>query len=270
MSTTSRRFALAAYESRRRVKGALAVSAGLSLLGLMMVAFFPSVKESGADLQAYVESLPPAFREAFGVEAFTTMGGFLASELYQFGWVLLLGLYFAYRAGSIVAGDVERDRMDTLLATPLSRTSVVLEKFASLLVPIVVVNVVSFVAVYGGILAVGERIDVVDLAMVHVLSVPYLLTTAALGLLLSVAFQRTDLAQRGALGLVFALFLVETVAASVEDLADLALVSPTHYYDPTAILVHSEYDLAGAGILVAAAVALVVASVLWFRRADVQ
>ncbi|WP_255149332.1 ABC transporter permease subunit [Halorarius halobius] len=267
--STARRFALAGYESKGRLKGSLALSVGISLLGLMMVAFFPSVKASGADLQAYVDSLPPAFQQAFGIEAFTTMGGFLAAELYVFGWVLLLGLYFAYRAGGLIARDIERGRMDTLLATPLSRTDVVLQTFASLLVPVVVVNTVAFLAVYGGILAVGETIDVANLAMVHLLSVPYLLACAAIGLLLSVVFQRADLAERGGLGAVFALFLVETVAASTE-FDELALLSPTHYYDPTAVLVHSEYDIVGAGILLLATAALVAASVLWFRRADVR
>lgn len=260
--------ALAAYESRRRVKGSLVLGVALSLLGVMMVAFFPSVQRSGADLQAYVDSLPPAFREAFGIEAFTTIGGFLASELYAFGWVLLLGLYFAYRAAGLVADDVERGRMDTLLATPLSRTDVVLQKFASLLVPIVVVNVVSFVAVYAGILAVGESIDIADLGMVHILSIPYLLTCASIGLLLSVGFQRSDVAERGALGGVFGLFLVETVAG-VSDVKGLGLVSPTRYYDPTAILVRSEYDVAGAAVLLLATAAFLVASVVRFRRADI-
>lgn len=268
--TDARRYALAAYEARRRVKGSLYLGVGMAVLGVMMVAFFPSVQESGADLQAYVESLPPAFREAFGVEAFTTIGGFLATELYAFGWVILLGLYFAYRAGGMIAHDVERGRMDTLLSTPMSRAGVVFETFSSLLVPIVTVNVVAFAAVYGGILAVGETIAVLDLVMVHALSIPYLLAAAAIGLAFSVTLQRADLAERAALGTVFALFLVESVASTVEDLEWIAHVSPTYYYDPTAILVHGEYDLLGAGILLAAAAVIVGASVLWFRDADVR
>lgn len=269
MTRDVRRLALGRYESRRRIRESLALGVGVSLLGLLMVGFFPSVRESGADLEAYVESLPPAFRAAFGVEAFTTMGGFLASELYQFGWVLLLGLYLAYRGGSLVAGPVESGRMDTLLATPVSRAAVVLQLYASLLVPVVVVNAVAFAAVAGGIFALGETIAVGRLTMVHLLSVPYLLCTAAMGLFLSIWFGSSDLAQRAALGLVFALFLVETVAISVSDLSDLALVSPTHYYDPTAILVHGSYDLAGTLLLLAATAALLGASVLRFRQVDI-
>lgn len=261
--------ALFAYESRRRVRESVAVAVGMSLLAVMMVAFFPSVRESGADLQAYVDSLPPAFAEAFGIESFTTMGGFLATELYAFGWLIVLGLYVAYRAGGLVAGDVETGRMDALLSTPLSRGRLVVESFASLLVPIILVNAVVFAVVAVGVFAVGESVDPLDLAMVHLLSVPYLLTCAGIGLLLSVTFQRRGLAERGALGAVFALFLVETVAATA-GYDWLGAVSPTAYYDPTAILVRGEYALGDAAVLLVAAAALVALSVYRFRRADIR
>lgn len=260
---------IAAFETRRRVKGGLALAGLLSALGAMMVAFFPSVEESGAEFEAYIESLPPVFREAFGVEAFTTVGGFLAAELYQFGWVILLGLYFAYRAGSLVAGDVDRGRMDLLLAAPVTRARVVTEKYLSLLGPMVLANAVPLAVVYGGLVAIGESIDVARLVAVHALSLPYLLACAGIGLALSVTVHDADTAQRAALGAVFGLFMVESVTGPT-DVDWLGRVSPTYYYDPTDILVRGDYGLVGAAVLLAAAVALVVASREVFRRIDVE
>lgn len=261
--------ALFAYEARRRLRGSLVLGVGMGLLGLLMVGFFPSAKASGADLEAYVESLPPAFAEAFGIEAFTTLGGFLAAELYAFGWVILLGLYVAYRAGGSVAGDVERGRMDLLLSTPVSRRRVVVESFASLLVPVLVVNAVGFLAVYAGTIAIDESIALLDLLAVHLLSVPYLLACGGIGLLLSVSLRRRGLAERAALGAVFALFLVETVASSAGYDA-VAALSPTAYYDPTAVLVHGEYAVGDAAVLLVATGLLVAVSVAVFDRVDVR
>ncbi len=260
---------IATYGLRRRLKGALALSGLFALLAAMIVAFFPTIEASGADWEAYIESLPPVFREAFGVEAITTLGGFLAAELYQFAWVILLALYFAYRGGGLLAGDVERGRMDVLLATPVSRTRVVVEKYLSLSVPLVVVNVTTFLVVVAGVVLIDEPVPVADLAAVHLLSVPYLLACGAVGLVLSAAVHRADTARRAGLGLIFALFLVESVAAST-DYAWLGLASPTRYYDPTAILVHGEYDLVGAAVLVAAGAVLVAAAVGYFRRVDIE
>jgi ABC-2 type transport system permease protein len=259
--------AFARYDGRRRLRGAAALAAGLSALTALYVAIYPSITE-GIDLDEYVRSLPPALREAFGLASLNTVEGYLAAELYAFGWVILLGTYLAYAAAGTVAGDVESGRMDVLLSLPVTRSRLLVEKFAALSVPIVVVNAVVPVVVAAGVIAIGESIAPVDLAMVHLLSVPYLLATAAVGLLASVVLDRASTAQRAGAGLVFALFLVESVVTGT-DLAPLGAVSPTRYYDPTAVLVRSEYDLAGAAVLLVAAAVLVAASRAHFRRVDV-
>lgn len=263
---------IAEYESERHVLGALVLSVLLAAMSLLFVALFPSIATSGADLDAYMESLPPAMRAAFGATgafSITTIEGFLAVELYQFFWVLMLGIYAAYLAGGLIAGDVERGRMDVLLAAPISRRRVVAEKFCSLVPVVVALNLVVGVVVYATVFAIGESIPVADLAVAHLLSIPYLLACGAIGLLLSVAFDDSDVAKRGGLGAIFGLFLLETVSQSA-DVGWLGAISPTRYYDPTAILVQSEYDWAGALVLLAGTVALVAVSAWWFRRKDIE
>ncbi|WP_193570714.1 ABC transporter permease subunit [Halorubellus sp. JP-L1] len=257
----------ARYYGRRRVKGALAMTAGFALLVALYVWMFPSVSE-GIDLDAYTETLPPALREAFGLQSLGTIEGFLAAELYAFGWVLLLGVYFAYAAAGLVADDVDRGRMDMLLSLPVTRSRVLLEKFASVLVPLVVVNVVTPVVVALAVLGIDESISLADLAMVHALSVPYLLVAAAVGLLASVVFDRASVAQRVAAGGFFGLFLIDSVTAGT-DVAALGALSPSRYYDPTAILVSSEWDFAGAGVLLAGTLVLLAASRTYWQRKDV-
>jgi ABC-2 type transport system permease protein len=260
-------FEFTRYYGRRRIRGSAALTGGLAVLTGLFLYMFPSISQ-GVDLDEYVDSIPPALREAFGIEALGTIEGFLAAELYSFGWVLLLGLYLAYAAASLIADDVEDGRLDVLLALPVSRSKLLLERFAALLVPIVVVNVGVFVVVLVGTAAVGEPVAVGDLAMVHLLSVPYLLTTAAIGLAASVSFDRGGLAQRAAMGVVFGLFLVDSVVSST-DFAWIGGVSPTRYYEPSAVLVRAEWDLLGAGVLLLAATVLVAASREYFRRKDV-
>jgi ABC-2 type transport system permease protein len=263
---------IAEYESERRIKGAFVVALVLGVLSVLFVSLFPSIATSGVDFEAYMESLPPALQTAFGASgglAFTTIEGFLAVELYQFFWVLMLGIYLAYQAGGLIAGDVERGRMDGLLAAPVFRRRVVVEKFLSLVSGVVVINLVVGLLVYGAVIAIGESISVADLAAVHLLSIPYLLACGAIGLLLSVLTDDSDVAKRGGLGAIFGLFLLETISQSA-DLGWLGAISPTRYYDPTAILVSGEYDLAGAAVLLASTAALVAASAWWFRRKDIE
>lgn len=258
---------LASYEGRNRLRGGLVAAVGLAAFALLMVAVAPSIIGT-IDIEAYAEALPPQLRTAFGIEALGSIEGFLATELYQFGWVLLLGLYVAYSAATSVAGDAERGWLHLLLTAPVSRTSVLLQKYLGLLVPILVINTVVPVVLYAGLLATDQSISTVDLLMVHLLSVPYLLACGAIGLVVSVLVDRGDLAARLGAGAVFALFLLETLLADT-DYGALAELSPTAHYDPTAVLVHGEYDPVGAAVLLGGAAVLVVVASLLFRRRDI-
>ena len=259
---------LAAYGARKRLKGALALAVGLSAFSAMYAAFFPSLT-GNLDLGSYVEALPPAFVEAFGLRAFNTIEGFLATELYQFAWVILLGLYLAYSAASLISGDVESGRMDVLLSLPVSRARLVAERYLSLVPGILLVNAVVAAVTWVATRVIGYPVGTADLAVVHLLSLPYLFACAAVGLAFGVLADRESVAQRAAMATVFGLFLLESVVTNT-DYAWAGAVAPMRYFDPTAILVDGAYDLTGAAILVGATLVLVAASQLHFRRKDVN
>ena len=259
---------LAAYEARKRLKGALALGVGLSAFSALYAAFFPSFAE-GFDVDQYVEALPQVFVESFGLRAFGTIEGFLATELYHFAWIILLGLYLAYSAASTIAGGVETERMDVLLSLPVSRARVVGETFLALVPGILLINVVVAAVTWAATRAIGYPIGTVDLLAVHALSLPYLFTCAAIGLAFSVAVDRASVAQRAAMATVFGLFLLESVVTST-DYSWVGAVAPMRYFDPTVILVDDTYDLAAAAILTGATIALVAASQWYFGRRDVN
>ena len=229
---------------------------------------FPSMAAS-IDLDALLAAYPEALMKTFGVQTLATIEGFLASELYTFAWMLLVGLYFAYGAAGMIADDVEHGRLDLLLSLPVSRARLAGEKFLSLLTPLVVVSIVMPTVVYVATVLIDEPIALADLAALHLLSIPYLLTCAGIGFLASVLFDRTSIAQRVALGVLFALFLVESLVTGT-DFEWIGAISPTRYIDPNAVLLNSEYDVVGGVILLAAAVVLVGVALAWFQRKDVN
>lgn len=255
------------YETRRRIKGTLYLSIAISVYAGFIVWYFTILED--VPIEEVFGELPPAMRDAFGIQSLTTIEGFLGAEVYNFVWVLALGLYFAYVAGGMIASDIESERMDLLLSMPISRAQLLAEKFASLLLPIVTVNVVVGSAVYVFALAIGESIDPTYLALTHLLSVPYFLVCAALGMVFSVVFSRAALAERGAAGVVFALFLVESVVGGADEYDWIQYFSPTHYYDPTPLLIDGSYDLIDSAILLVAFFGLLLLSQILFQRRDI-
>ncbi|MDQ2051229.1 ABC transporter permease subunit [Natronolimnohabitans sp. A-GB9] len=258
------------YESRNRVRGSVYLSIAMSLLAALVIWIYPSFSESFDDVdEQLLQAYPEEVIRLFDVQTMATLEGFLAFELYVFGWVILLGLYVAYLGGGVIADDVERGRMDILLSLPISRARTVAEKYASLAVPIVVVNVVTPIVVYVSAELVGEPISATDLVAVHALSIPYLFVCAGIGLVASVVVDRTGIAQRIALGITFGLFMLESLLEGT-DYEAVGVISPTRYFDPNEILLESTYDLIGAAVLIGMTLVLVVASQLWFTRRDIS
>lgn len=255
------------YDARKRLKGSAYLTVGMALLAAMIIWVYPSFRDAFSEdelLAAYPEQLI----RLFDIETMTSLEGFLSFEFYVFGWIILLGLYLAYSGAGVIADDVDRGRMDTLLAMPISRPRLLVERFASLAVPILSVNLLIPPVVLAGGWLIGEPLSVVDVFAVHLLSVPYLFACAGIGILCSVLFDRSGIAERAALGVTFALFLVESVLEGT-DYEAVGAVAPMRYYDPNEILLESTYDLLGVAVLLVMTAVLVGVSQLWFARKDI-
>lgn len=260
-------FELLVYDAKKRIKGSLYLAAGMAALALMVIWIYPSFSTQfeGDEL---IEAYPDALLGLFDVRTMSSLEGFLAFELYVFGWIIMLGLYFAYSAAGIIADDIDRGLMDSVLALPVSRSRVLVERFAALGVPIVVVNVILIPVLLVSSRVIGEPLAIGDIVAVHLLSIPYLFACAAIGLVFSVLFDRVGIAQRMALAVTFALFLIESLLEGTE-FEPVGAMSPMRYYDPNGILLDSNYDLVGTAILLGMIAVLIGASALWFARKDV-
>lgn len=255
------------YEARQRIKGSLALAGLLSVFAFFIIYLFPSLAESSTEIDSLIESFPEAFQEGFGAESFSTIEGFVATELYQFIWILLLGLYMAYTAGGTFAGDIESKRIYLVLATPVSRARLVIEKFLALFTPIIILNLLIPLAVFGGSIAIGYPLDPYFVLAVHVLSIPYHLVCAGIGQVLSVSFSRGNTAQLGGIALIFLLFLIDSVTVGT-DFEWLGAFSPARYIDPTEVLLHETVEVGDALLLFAVALLLLLISIIRFQYRD--
>ncbi|SIR97861.1 ABC transporter permease subunit [Natronorubrum thiooxidans] len=253
-------------ESRKRVRSSTVLVAVFALLSALYFSMFPGIQD---EMDVFEEAFPEYMFELFGIEAIHTVEGFIAAEIYAFFWVLLVAIYFAYIGAGLIASDIQNRTMDLTLSNPVSRESVVLQKVAALWVPLVALNVGVSIIVYVGALVIGESFDPVSLAMAHLLSVPYLLVCAGIGLVLSVLIDHVRTARATALSIVFALWLVDSVSSVDPEYEWIGDLAPSRYYDPTAILVREEYALLDAGILLAVFLVLVAIAVFVFTRRDI-
>ena len=252
--------AILRMESRKRLRGSLILVGVFGLLSALYFSIFPSF---GDDAEALAEAFPEPFFEFFGIDQIHTIEGFIAAEVYSFFWVILLGVYFAYICAGSIIRDIDSRKMDLTLSYPVSREGVIVQKMASLWVPLVILNTTVPLIVFVGARIIGESIDPVALAMVHVLSIPYLLVCAAIGFVLSVSVTRVRSAQGAAIGGIVLLWLVDGFSRMDPDLDWIGYATPSRYFDETAILVHEEFAFGDAAILLVAA--LIVFSIATIR-----
>jgi len=260
-------FETARYEGKRRIRGAAVLTTGVGAYAGFIIWYFTVLED--VDYEDVFNDLPPAMLEAFGIESLSTIEGFLGAQVFNFVWLLGLGLYFAYVAGGIIASDIETGRMDIFLSLPITRARLVVEKFGALLVPMLAVNALGGPIIYLFVVAVGETIPLDHLFLAHLLSIPFLLVCAGIGLVFSVAVDRAAIAERGAVGTVFLLYLLESVVGGAEAYDWIQYLSPTQYYEPTPILIEGSFEPIDSVILLVAFAGLLILSQALFERRDV-
>lgn len=251
-------------ESRGMQRGSLILAGVFAVTTVFFLAVFPAMKDQAALIQ---EAYPEYMLQLMGIEEIHTIEGFTAGYIFPFIWLLFGGVYFGYLGAGLIAGDINSRKMDLTLSTPVSRESVVVQKFAALVVPLVVLNATMIVVLYGGANLIGESLGVVRLVLVHFFGIPYLLTCAGIGVTLSVVIDRVGTAQVTALGLVFMLWLVDGISEMDDSYEWIGYVTPSRYLHPSDILIRGEYAVFDLSVLLLAVIALVgVATVIFTRR----
>lgn len=243
---------------------------GMFLMTLYVVALYPSIQESGSNVQDYFNTMPEAFKAMFGgVPDLSKPEGFLSMELFSFFYPLMVLAWTVTYGAGLIGGEEDNRTLDLLLSTPVARWRVVLEKFVAL----VVFSLIVFLATYLGVVAGAVIADVQGLDMGDVLigtlnMAPLGLFFGALALCLTGLKSGRGLALGATLGFVAVSYLVD-IMAEVSNIPDwLRRLSPWYYYNGDRVL----FDGVNAGhalLLLGLTVVLVGLAMWGFERRDV-
>lgn len=168
---------------------ALAWAAGLAAIGAVNVYGFESMQKMPS-LIAFLDSLPPGIKAMVGdVRAFAMAEGFLRVKLFD-PLPLLLALFAVPAAAQLLAGEMEHKSLDALLAQPITRWRVALEKQLA----VMTVTVLLALAMLLGLVLGTQFADVAAsrryLVAATLSGLPLTWIFAALALLGSCAFSR--------------------------------------------------------------------------------
>ncbi|MEO7870139.1 MAG: ABC transporter permease subunit [Candidatus Limnocylindria bacterium] len=249
-------------------RGLLFWNLGIAALAFLTVGSYPAIRDN-PELNQFMESLPEAVLALIGESDLVSPAGYLNSQL--FGSIVpLLFLFYAVGAGAAaIAGEEETGTLDLLLANPVSRTRVLLEKAAAMLLGLVIIGFSLWVVTMAGALLVDMEIGAGRLAEVIVSAIlfGFLMGSLALAVGASAGSRGLSIGIAAAVGI--AAYLVQSLAALVEFLEPVARISPFYFYyeaDP----LRNGIDPLHAGVLAGTSLVLVVLALIGFNRRDLR
>jgi len=236
---------------------------------MMYGSFWPSIRDMPS-MNDYLNQMPEALRSMFAMSGadMSTPTGYVQIELLSFMGPILVILYAVSAGNAAVAGEEDRHTMDLLLANPISRSRVVLDKLGAMIIGILLITTVAWASLLLSCPAFGLTIPAgkAAAAMLHLAMLG--LVFGALALAIGASTGRTG-ASRGVPALVAVLaYMVNGLAPLVSWLEPIQKLSPFYQYgghDPL------RNGVSGAAVAVAVlTVAGFVVIAIWgFRRRDV-
>lgn len=146
-----------ALRERRRALGWWTL--GIVFLVGINVAFYPSVRDS-TGLSDYAKQLPDTLRALFagGELDLVSPTGYLNSQVFALMAPMVLLIFSIGTGAAAIAGEEEKGALDLLLAQPVTRTSLVLQRFGSLTLMVAALALGLFVTTAAGCQLVDLRI----------------------------------------------------------------------------------------------------------------
>ena len=245
----------------------------LGLVGLvaMMVSVFPTVRDN-PDLNKLVKQYPEALKAfiSFGGQVdYTSGAGYLGSELFSF-MIPLLFLVAAIGAGArAIAGEEEKGTIDLLLANPVSRRRILLEKLGALVAEVVALGAVLWLTLWIGSRAATMKVSGAHLGAGAASAALLAIAFGTIALLVGAATGKRGLAAGLAAALAVAAYVVNSLAPLVSALEPLQKLSPIYHYtvgDP----LRKGLDVTHAGVLLGIAVVAAGLAVAAFDRRDIS
>jgi ABC-2 type transport system permease protein len=234
--------------------------------GIMIGPIYAGMSEEAL---ASMASYPEAMVALFGGGDLATPEGYYQIETFgMMAPVVVMIVTIAIGAGAL-AGEESRRTMGLLLANPVRRSRVILEKSGTMAVFALFLGFVTFAGVALGSAASGLGMNTANIAATCALQTLVGLAFGALALALGAATGRKAVAIFVTIAAGVALHLFNGLTILNDSLSGWAWVTPFHYYlgnDP----LNNGIDWSNVAVLAGMALALIALSLPLFQRRDLR
>lgn len=243
--------------------------AGFAFLAVLLVAFYPSMRQEGA-MDQLMATMPEALKGMMGDLAdLTRFDTYLATQLFDIRASLIAGIMAIILALGLSVAEEEKGQLRTLLSLPISRTSLVVQKWLAMVV-ILFATLLSLVVT---IFALQGTVDasIEFSVLLRLFFMTWLVMVAIATITFAAALATGKRAPAMLIGIVVMAgsFIVSTFGMSVDWLADIEWLSLFHYF-PASEVVRDGIVVSNVIVLSSVTLIALLAAVGAFRRRDVH
>jgi beta-exotoxin I transport system permease protein len=226
-------FVIARKTFRDNRMSTIGTSIAVIAMAVIVAALYPSYSEALKEFEL------PGFYQGLIGEAgdISSPEGFLSIEF--FSWIPLLVITMAVIGGTRAIASEEADgTMDILLAQPVSRTRLMLEKAAGLTVAVSIMVLVAIPSLVISANVVGVDIAASKLVSGTVSMLSLVLLFLMFSLWAAAALPNRSSAVMLTVGVLIVSFFIHSLGASIESLQTARKFFPFYWTDSSAALVH--------------------------------
>jgi ABC-type transport system involved in multi-copper enzyme maturation permease subunit len=247
----------------------------VGLIGFYVISLFSSMDFS--QLEEYINSLPEAMWALLGGELdITNPYSLTNSYFYSFLW-LYCGIFLVYLASSLIPQDVENHTIDLTLSKPVSREEYVLGKtffvYVFIFALMAIITVFIAAAMASSEIFIQEGIYWERLAAVFLVASLHLGTLVMTSVFVSTVFLDAKKTTLVSVIVMFMMFFIGDFSTLMSPTVGKTLqyFSTWFYYNPAKIFGTGNFtNLASdVTVLIAINVALIIASLVVFRKRDI-
>ena len=244
---------------------------GVVLLSAVMTSFYPSISTNDA-IQDYLDAYDPDLLALFGfTECLDITSGacYLNAEMFGFMVPVLVIIFAVSLGAAAIAGEEDKRTMELLLTEPVSRSRVVLEKYAFLLAANAMLAVVVWLSLAIGVIVVDMDVGMLNLAAITLSSALLAVTFGSLAFTVGAFTGNRGLSVGVSAGAAAASYVINTLASIVDVLEPAKWLSPFFYYNGNVPILNG-LDPLHLGLLLAVIAVPAVAGYLAFLRRDLR
>lgn len=241
---------------------------GFMFVGYLMMIFYPAFQNNALDELA--KNMPPALKGLLGnLALLKDINTYMGSELFEIRIPILTSIMAIILGLSLSVAEEEKGQMRTLATLPISRTSIIVQKYAAIIVILFFITISIIIGVYLGSLQIDSYPEFKNVLKLSAMTWLLMTTITSIVFFFGIASGRRAIAM--SIGTVVAVgsFLLTMFSKSVDWLEKYEKISILHYF-PAVDIVQNGIRLGDIAVFVSIIFILLITSLIFFRHRDIR